>query len=184
MDDHRKSRPARQAPPLDAARLEEMALRYVARYATTTAKLRRYLDRKLRERGWDGPGEPDIAGLVARHAGLGHVDDAAFARTRASGLLRRGYGARRVAQSLAEAGIGADLRDDARPGEAAQRAAALALARRRGFGPFAPRPPERDRREKQLAAMLRAGHTLDHARRVIDAPDADAALEWAAEGED
>src|SRR5690606_22662366 len=44
---------ARRAPkPLDAARLDELALTYVARFATSAAKLERYLKRKLRERGW------------------------------------------------------------------------------------------------------------------------------------
>lgn len=188
MDEADTRKRRRIPPPLDGAGLEEMALRYVARYATTTAKLRDYLGRKLRERGWAGMDAPDVAGLVARHAALGHVDDAAFAMARSAALSRRGYGARRVAESLAQAGIAADLREDARPDEAEQRAAALALARRRGFGPFAAArsalPLDRERREKQLAAMLRAGHTLTHARQVIDAPDAEAAREWAAGGED
>lgn len=54
-------------------------------------------------------------------------------------------------------------------------AAAVALARRRGFGPFRrpslsakPLSPE-DRRMKELAAMARAGFSYDTAVRVIDA---------------
>lgn len=172
------------APPLDRTRLEDLALRYVARYATTAAKLRRYLQRKLRERGWEGEGEPDLAELVGRHAEQGHVDDAAFAEARSASLVRRGYGARRVAQALAAAGVEEDVREAARPDEAALRRAALALARRRSFGPFGQQPVDRDKRQKQLAAMLRAGHTLDHARRVIEAPDCAAAEEWAAEDEE
>ena len=45
---------ARIAPPLDEAGLNELALAYVARYATSRAKLLAYLARKLRERGWGG----------------------------------------------------------------------------------------------------------------------------------
>ena len=172
------------APPLDQARLEDMALRYVARYATTTAKLQRYLARKLRERGWDGDGQPDVAALAARHAQLGHVDDEAFARARSASLVRRGYGAGRVAQALTQAGVEEDLRESARPDEASLRRAAMALARRRGFGPFGEGSDDRRKKEKQLAAMLRAGHTLDHARRVIEAPDRATVEEWAAENED
>ena len=180
---------ARRRPkPLDAARLEELALAYVARFATSAARLERYLARKLRERGWDGAREPDLAALVARYVELGYVDDEAFARARSGSLLRRGYGPRRVRQALGEAGIAQQVRDDVRPGAAAERRAALALARKRGFGPFGPKgtdgKPDRDRREKQLAAMLRAGHTLDSAREMVDAASEAAAEEWAAACDD
>lgn len=43
----------RPLTPLDPARLERLALRYVERFATTRVKLTRYLERKVRERGWD-----------------------------------------------------------------------------------------------------------------------------------
>ena len=169
--------------PLDAATLRDLALAYVARYATSTAKLERYLKRKLYERGWDehADGDPDVAGLVARYAELGYVDDEAFAKARAGSLTRRGYGARRVAQALGQDGIDADLRERVSPGEAESRHAVLALAQRRRFGPFGAHPPDRDKREKQLAAMLRAGHDLDSAREMVDAATQDSALAWAHE---
>ena len=191
-DERRRRVPA----PLDRAGLEELALSYVARFATSAARLERYLARKLRERGWAGedPGEgegkgggagaADIAAIVARHVALGHIDDAAFARGKAGGLLRRGYGPRRVAQALGEAGIAAAIRHDIAPDEAARRRAALALARKRRFGPFGGAPPDRAAREKQIAAMLRAGHMLADARELVDAPSEDAATRWADEAED
>src|SRR5262245_4872809 len=126
----------RAAKPLDSARLDELALTYVARFATSRAKLEAYLLRKLRERGWEGEGEPAIAMLLDRFETAGYVDDAAFARARSGSLLRRGYGPRRVSQALGAAGIGEEIRAEVRAGEGAQRRAALALARRRGFGPF------------------------------------------------
>ncbi|MCA1661979.1 MAG: RecX family transcriptional regulator [Novosphingobium sp.] len=175
---------ARRPPvPLDRQRLEELALAYVARFATSAAKLGRYLRRKLRERGWEGAGEPDPDALVARFVAAGYVDDAGFARARASGLRRRGYGERRVEQALREAGVGEAERADARASEAQARRAALVLARKRGFGPFGASGagrarPDRARREKQLAAMLRAGHRLDTARNLLDAPSEAEALEW------
>jgi regulatory protein len=36
-------------------------------------------------------------------------------------------------------------------------------------------------REKQMAAMLRAGHPLDFARELVNAETVEAAEEWAAE---
>lgn len=173
-------RERRKPRPLDPAKLEELALAYVARFATSAAKLERYLVRKLRERGWDGEYEPDLAALVGRYVSLGYVDDAAYARAKGGSLLRRGYGPRRVRQALAEAGIDEETRDETRAGAAAERHAALALARKRGFGPFGKAPPDRALREKQLAAMLRAGHPLDSAREMVDAASEAAAEEWAA----
>lgn len=174
----------RQPRPLDAARLEELALAYVARFATSAAKLERYLARKLRERGWQDEREPDLESLVGRYVALGYVDDAAYARAKSGSLLRRGYGPRRVRQALGEAGIAEAVREDTRPGAAAERGAALALARKRGFGPFGAVLPDRQLREKQLAAMLRAGHTLDSAREMVDAASEQAAEQWAADCDD
>ena len=181
-------RARRQPKPLDAARLDELALTYVARFATTATKLERYLKRKLRERGWEGEGdagrEPDLAALVGRYVELGYVDDAAYARARSGSLLRRGYGPRRVREALGEAGIAEAIRDEVRAGPGTERRAALAMARKRGFGPYGRETLERERRQKQIAAMLRAGHSLDSAREMVDAASEAAAEQWAAECED
>ena len=59
------------------------------------------------------------------------------------------------------------------------RRAALVLARKRGFGPFERKldaeDEERKLREKRLAAMLRAGHDFDMARRVVEAREREGA---------
>lgn len=179
----RKSRSARPRKPLTATALEEMALAYVARFATTAHGLERYCRRKLRERGWEGQEEgaapPDIPELVARFVRNRYVDDGEFARARTGSLLRRGYGLRRVGQAMDQAGVASEDRIEVR--EADLRAAALRLAEKRRFGPFglegAP-PQDRAVREKQIAAMLRAGHGLDTSRRLVEFADADAAREW------
>jgi regulatory protein len=167
--------------PLNPVRLEEMALAYVARFATSAGKLEAYINRKLRERGWEGEGDPEPSALIARFVAAGYVDDEAWARSKTGSLLRRGYGARRVSQALGAAGIAEDLRESVRPAEGEQRRAALALARKRRFGPFGEEAPERQRREKQIAAMLRAGHALDSARELVDARTVEAAEDWAAQ---
>ncbi len=178
-----KQTPRRVPKPLDSRRLEELGLAYVARFATSAAKVRSYLKRKLRERGWEGEAEPPVEALVARFVANGYVDDTAYARAKTGSLLRRGYGQRRIGQALGAAGIAEDVREETRPGSAEQRHAALALAQKRRFGPFGGGPLDRPRREKQIAALLRAGHPLDSARHLVDATSAEAALAWAA-GED
>lgn len=181
MNKRGEKRPPR---PLDSARLEELALAYVARFATSAAKLEGYLARKLRERGWEGEGAAPVAALVERFVRNGYVDDLAFARMKSSSLLRRGYGERRVGQALHVAGIGEEVRNEVRAGEAMQRRAALAMVQKRGFGPFGRSEPDRPQREKQIAAMLRAGHRLDSARELVNAATQEAALEWASQAEE
>lgn len=173
----------RRARPLDPARLDELALAYVARFATSAGKLSDYLARKLRERGWEGDVAPDPAEVVERMVRAGYVDDAAYARAKGAGLLRRGYGERRVEQALRAAGIDEDLRHDLRASEGERRRAALALARKRGFGPFGRDLPDRALRQKQIAAMLRAGHPLEAARELVDAANIEAAMGWADEAD-
>ena len=164
------ARPARKPrPPLDAAKLDELALSYVGRFATSRAKLISYLKRKLRERGWEGAGEPDLDCLAAKLAGLGYVDDRAYAVSKARSLTSRGYGERRVGQALALAGIGEDDGTEARSlaqGDSVN--AALRFARRRSLGPFAKTAPDPRERERALAAMVRAGHRFALARAIID----------------
>jgi len=179
-DEPRRKEPRKPRPPLDGEGLERLALFYAGRFATTRAKLRTYLTRKLRERGWGGDGEPPVERLVERFAELGYVDDKAFADSRAASLGRRGYGARRVKAALDGAGI--DEADSAEAREAAKAGAweaALRFAERKRIGPFAADEPDRAGREKAFAAMLRAGHPMDIARRVVTArpgniPESDA----------
>ncbi len=155
-------------PPLDPDGLERLGLFYAGRYATTRSKLAAYLRRKLKERGWIGPGAPPVERLVERFASLGYVDDRGFASARSAALLRRGYGERRVREALRGAGIADEDCVEARDisGEEAL-AAAYRFARRRRLGPYAEIVPDRAGRDKAAAAMLRAGHRLDLVRQVL-----------------
>ncbi len=150
--------------------LERLALRYVERYATTRAKLAAYLGRKLRERGWNGDTEPGeaVAALVAKIAALRYVDDRQFAEMRSASLARRGYGVRRVGMALKAAGISVEDAQAAldQAGEGAWEAA-MAFARRRRIGPFAEAPLDPAAQRKAFAALMRAGHSVEIARRIL-----------------
>ena len=176
---HRPRPERRQPKPIDAARLNDLALGYAARFAVSAAKLADYLRRKLRERGWAGEDEPPVAEIVARLVAAGYVDDTAYARAKTGAMLRRGLGMRRVRAALDAAGIGEQDRSEAVPGEAEARRAALALAVRRRLGPYGPPPADRQAREKQIAALLRSGHPLDSARFLVNATSIEAAEQWA-----
>jgi regulatory protein len=167
------ARTRKQRPPLDQVKLQELALRYVERFATTRAKLHDYLRRKLRERGWKGDCEADLTGIADEFARLGYVDDAAYALNQSRTLAGRGYGKRRLEQKLRVAGVAEPDGEDARAhADAEAVSSALRFAERRRLGPFAsePRSDPRERekaREKALAAMIRAGHGFDLAKAII-----------------
>lgn len=174
-----KGRPRERAAPkpLDAAALEQMALRYVERFATTRGRLTDYLMRKIRERGWDGGAGaalPEPGELAQRMADLGYVDDRAFAEQRAAAMQRRGLGARRVAEAFREAGIDDGDAESVAPAIADRAVeSALAYARRKRIGPYGTGDGDRKLHEKHLSAMLRAGHRFDLARKIVSAPPSD-----------
>lgn len=161
----------RRSRPLDPAGLQETALRYVSRFATTRIKLIGYLDRKLKERGWaDGELPPDIEALADRLADLGYVDDAAFALAKAGSLGRRGYGPGRVEQALRQSGVSEEDGEEARLLARRQAIeAALRFAQRKRLGPWRTLTADPRAGEKGLAAMLRAGHAFGVSRAIIQA---------------
>lgn len=194
--DPRKTRKKpRKRKPLDETSLRDLALAYAARFATTGAKLEGYLARKIRERGVaeDEDGRTrdlDVTGLVSRLIELGYVDDDAYARMKSRDLTARGYGKRRVEQALWAAGIEEETRAAYAPDVLESRRAAVLLARKRGFGPFGHRiDPEaeldiqRGVKEKQIAAMLRAGHDFETVRFIIDAAAREDIEAWLEEAE-
>ncbi|KQS02395.1 RecX family transcriptional regulator [Sphingomonas sp. Leaf357] len=125
-----------------------------------------YLRRKIRERGWTGDAA-DPAALAEKFAELGYIDDRAFGEARASAMARRGLGQRRVAGALRQAGIGEEDANALAPAiEERAIDAALTYARKKRIGPFALTAADRALREKQIGAMIRAGHDFTLARRI------------------
>lgn len=169
MKAHAKTR--RIPPPLNAERLQELALRYVGKYATTRARLRAYLSRKVRERGWEGAREPNFEAIASRFGELGYVDDAAYALSKSRALTARGYGKRRLADKLRIDGVG---EEDGAPAiahaDAEAASAAVRFAERRRLGPFAAAAADPHQREKWIAAMVRAGHGFGLARAIAELP--------------
>ena len=163
--------------PLDPDALNRLALHYVGRYATTGAKLKSYLRRKVQERGWADGDAADFDAIVGRCVAQGYVDDRVFAETRAASLGRRGYGARRIGAALQVAGIDRDLAATVMPDEEAALVAAETYARRKRIGAFGDIVTEPKLRQRQFAAMLRAGHSFDLAKRFTNAVSGDAESE-------
>jgi regulatory protein len=174
---------------IDAALLEEWALAYLGRYASTAENLRQVLSRRVRRRlaaggSVDREGaaavEPLIEALVQRYRETGLVNDAAYAAGRARRGMGQGRSLRRIAAGLAAKGVGAadaaaaiaGLRDEATDPELA---AAAAFARRRRLGPFRREPHPRgdapNLHMAELAAFARAGFSRRTAEAVLACPD-------------
>src|ERR1700730_3860787 len=159
-----KRRLPRQAT---AAYLENAALHYLERFASSSANLRRVLMRKVaRSARAHGSDPADGAGLVeaiiARYLQSGLLDDAAYAAQKAASLRRRGTSRYGIRGKLAVKGVGGALIDAALERLDDEQAsgdllAACALARRRRLGPYRPQEEQAPHRRKDLAALARAG---------------------------
>lgn len=175
---NRRAPSDRSRKPLGAARLDELALAYVARFATSRAKLLRYLSRKVRESHWadDTDAMTACEAIADRMERLRYLDDRQYAAMRAGAMTRRGLGVRRVKAQLHIDGIAVEDAGEAieaAEGEAVR--AAIGFARRRRFGPFAAVAADDPRmRERQVAAFARAGHAPGLARRILAVPPGDA----------
>jgi len=169
--------PGMSGPPPTAVVLREAALAYLSRYAASRAALTRVLDRKCLR--WARDAEPEAAAaalpglrqtvrdVVARLAGAGAVDDAAFAASRARSLTRAGRSRCAIAAHLAARGVtGEDARTALPDDPEAELAAALALARRRRLGPFRAADTVADPR-RELGVLARAGFPQDIATRAL-----------------
>lgn len=165
-------------PALNEERMRGLALHYVGKYATTRAKLATYLNRKIRERGWDDEKQADIEALVNSFSELGYINDTQFAEARGRAFVRRGYGKRRLDEDLRAAGIedgdSVSARDFA---ETSEFIAAENFARRKRIGPFAQEIASEERRRKNMQAFLRAGHGWELARTFVHADPGDVLTE-------
>ena len=175
MTDH--TRPERKPPrKVTPAYLQRAAMAYLERYASSAENLRRVLRRKVdkrcRLRGEDSSEFQEmIDEVVAKSLRTGLIDDSRYAEARVATLRRRGGSSRAIQAKLSAKGVDRGTIAAALEGEDGdEERAARAFARRRKLGPYRPgeRAPYRD---KDMAALARAGFRFDVARRVIDAEE-------------
>jgi len=153
------------------------------RFASSAENLRRVLTRRVIRSARVHDVDPDEAArwideIVDRFSCSGLLDDRRYAEALATSLSRRGVAIRGIRARLMQKGVASDdidyaltsLSDEA--GDA-DLAAALALIRRRRLGPHRDPESRSDFRDKDLAALARAGFSYDLARRVIGAEDPD-----------
>jgi len=162
-------------------------LAYLDRYGGPRARILRTLERRARRKGLEtDAADRVIAAAMAKLDGFGVIDDAAFAASKARSLRGRGLSRRAALAKLRAAGLDGDVataalaetdagaadgdayEDDA----AAERRAAARYAERRRLGPWRADPSARaERRDRDIAAMARAGFSVSLAIATIDADD-------------
>lgn len=166
---HRDTQPPAEAASDIERWLMRAALSYINRYPTSQANLSRVLVRKLQRR-LDDPDEAAalVARVVDRLVEARLVDDSLFAGARVAALKRRGISAAVTRAKLREKGVDEATASTALLEEGHdEREAAHAYARRRGLGPFRVRD-RTGRRDRDVAAMARAGFPVDIAIDIVD----------------
>ena len=169
-------------PPKKISRtyLENAALYYLQRYATSAENLKRVMMRKVKKSCafHQLPVEdfaPLVDELVTRYISSGLIDDTVFARARVTSLRRQGLSkqaimARLQAKGLSKSQIEAALRLVDEDQEDPEMTAARACARRKKLGPWRKTPlTDPKSRQKELATMGRAGFSYEIARRALEA---------------
>lgn len=179
-----REKPRRRKPRKASPKsLENAALYYLKRFSSSEENLRRVMmrrvERSARAHGTDREeGAAWVGELVARLARAGLVDDRRYAEGRVHALHARGTSIRVIAARLREKGVPGEIIEesiqvlrDEQPD--AELEAAIRLARRRRIGPFRIKPPVEGQRQKDLAALARAGFDYGTAMKVADAKTED-----------
>lgn len=162
-------------------RLHNIALHHLQRYASSAENLRRVLERRVykagRHRDTDLKQAKEwIAEVVEALVRSDAVDDSRFAEGKATTMIRRGQSPSKIRAYLASKGVARDVVDDALISAEEtfgdpEWQAAQAYARRRKIGPYRTVAISPDIRQKEMAALGRAGFSYDMARRIVDATD-------------
>ena len=163
--------------------LENGALHYLERFATSSENLRQVLSRRVARAakhhdldaeqcaGW-------IDDLIRRYLDCGLLDDGAYARAQAASMNRRGKSLKAIRLRLRQKAVAGGDIDDALAALAGDTgepdfAAALAYARRRRLGPYRRADKGAENRDRELAALARNGFSYFLARRIVEAEDPD-----------
>lgn len=182
--DNRRTR--KQPRKLSARYLENAALYYLQRYATSTENFRRVMRRKIDRSCAFHQTQPDefytvIEDLIKRYISVGLLNDQVFADAKVSSLRRQGRSKRDILAKLQNKGLkpaeietalaarDAEIEEDDAEGTPAELIAARRLAKRKKLGAYNPHPPTDPKaRQKELAALARAGFSYDICRLALE----------------
>lgn len=171
----RKTTRPRRVPRLPTEdRLTRQALHYLDRYASSAANLRRVLERKVLKACQAHDKDPaDYAALldavIAKCERSGVVNDMAYAEAKLASARRKGESRSRLSARLASKGVDRTLIDQVlEADDTPEQETARIFARRRRLGPYRKSGDRSASRDRDLAAMCRAGFGFGVAKDIID----------------
>ena len=181
----RKNRDPKWVPKeITAGQVEWAANNYMQRYVATEAQLRRVLMRRL-QKNWRNRGDKvteeerqrgiDLVDVqIEKLRQAGRIQDGRVARMWTEHYVNRGKSLPFIRQKLREKGIESTLIADSIQAvhsqmEDPELESAIIYARKRRLGPYREAPEgQTARKQKDLSAMMRAGHRYDVVRKVLE----------------
>lgn len=170
-----KKKPLKKITP---QRLKNIALYYLKRYETSVSHLRQVLQKRVNDYAFQNK-EFDRAAayawideIVADFCRLGYVNDARFAEMRIRDYQAAGKSLRYIRMKLKENGVADDLvaslLDEQ---EYDELAAALKFAKKKRIGRFRLSDKQAEYKQKDMAALARAGFSYDVVCEVCQATE-------------
>lgn len=179
----RKQQRAKIPRKVTPTSLENIALYYLERFATSSENLRQVLTRRVQRSARYHETDVEACGqliddLIKRYLDSGLLDDRAYARAQCASLNRRGKSLRAIRVTLQQKRVPSYIIDEtleALHEEVAEPdlAAAVAYARKRRIGPYRKTDTPPENLDKELAALARNGFSYSLARRIVEADDID-----------
>lgn len=167
--------------------LENAALYYLQRYATSAENFKRVMTRKINRSCTFHDVSPEefypiLEDMITRYVASGLLNDKGFAEAKTATLRRQGRSKQSIMGKLQAKGLAKndieqalEVTDAEKDGDA-EFAAALTLARRKKLGPWRTKPmsdPPKDR-QKEMAAMARAGFSFEISKKALAYSEEDA----------
>lgn len=160
--------------------LENAALHYLERFSSSSQNLKSVLMRRVRRSAYYHDTDPEegtewVDEIVSRFLDAGLLDDKVYADSRVRSLHARGNSRKTILMKLRAKGIGPELVEpvleqlELDENEDVDLIAALKLAKRRRLGPYRIDGQREERREKDMAALARAGFSYHIAQQVVEA---------------
>jgi len=155
--------------------LENAALYYLQRYATSAENFRRVMRRKIMRSSAFHKTDPEefypvVEDMIVRYIATGLLNDKGFAEARVSSLRRQGRSKNAIMAKLSAKGLPKTEIETALAGhddDSTELAAAVKLAKRKKLG----RATEPKERQKELAVLGRAGFSYEVARAALEYRD-------------
>ncbi len=158
--------------------LENAALFYLQRYASSAANLRRILLHKIKKSCQHHKTSvedfiPLLDGIIARYNSSGLLNDAQFSKSKAESLRRQGRSAWYIRQKLSIKGLSEEdinrSLDEVGNDEEAEISAALILIKKKKLGGLRPgNSASKEQNMKDIAVLARAGFSYKVATAALE----------------